>query len=225
MADTKSFLEWLSKPVVKNGGFRVMSEEKNSTVNFPKKKIAISVNDMVIVGVFAAIIFVVTYFIRIPIPTPVGETNFKLANALCLLAGLLFGGLRGGLAAGIGSMMFDLFNPKYIASAPTTFINFFLMAFICGLISFMASKNSNTTLRNIIASIAGALTYCFLYISKSIIGLMIAGEPFSLALSAVTPKIVTTLINAVIAVVVANILAPIFKSALKRAGFYKRFAT
>lgn len=94
-----------------------------------------SVYDLVIVGVMAAIIFVLTYFIKIKIPTPAGETMLKVANAFCLLAGILFGGLRGGLAAGIGSMFYDLLDPTYITSAPTTFLKFFLMALFCGLVA------------------------------------------------------------------------------------------
>ena len=57
-----------------------------------------SLYDMVVVGVMAAIIFVLTYFVQIPIPTPAGQTMIKSANIFILLAGLLFGGLRGGLA-------------------------------------------------------------------------------------------------------------------------------
>ncbi len=61
-----------------------------------------SVSDLVVVGLMAAIIFVTTSFIKIQIPTPTGPTMLKVANIICLLAGMLFGGVRGGLAAGIG---------------------------------------------------------------------------------------------------------------------------
>ncbi|MEG2429773.1 MAG: ECF transporter S component, partial [Oscillospiraceae bacterium] len=60
-----------------------------STINKPK----FSVYDIAIVGVMAAIIFALTYFVKIPIPTPAGQTMLKVANAFCLLAGILFGGL------------------------------------------------------------------------------------------------------------------------------------
>ena len=47
-----------------------------------------STYDLVIVGVMAALVFAATFFLKIgPIPTPVGPTQIKLANALCLLAG------------------------------------------------------------------------------------------------------------------------------------------
>ena len=90
------------------------------------------------VALMAAMIFVVTSFVRIPIEVPpAGETMLKVANVLCLLAGMWFGGVRGGLAAGIGSMLFDLSNPKYVASAPFTLLFFFMMAFICGTICLL----------------------------------------------------------------------------------------
>ncbi|MEG1027997.1 MAG: ECF transporter S component, partial [Oscillospiraceae bacterium] len=66
-----------------------------------------SLQDVVLVGVMAAIVFVLTYFIKIDIPTPVGPTMLKVANGFCLLAGILLGGLKGGLAAGLGSMLYD----------------------------------------------------------------------------------------------------------------------
>ena len=59
------------------------------------------------IGLMAAVVFVVTMFLSIRIPTPTGTTMIKLANAFVLLCGLLLGPVRGGLAAGIGSMIFD----------------------------------------------------------------------------------------------------------------------
>ena len=44
------------------------------------------------------------------------------------LCGLLLGPVRGGLAAGIGSMIFDLMTPEYAPEAWITFLRFFLMA-------------------------------------------------------------------------------------------------
>lgn len=179
------------------------------------------VYDIVTVGVMAAIIFAITYFIRIPIPTPVGETQLKLANAFCLLAGILFGGVKGGLAAGIGSMFFDLLNPMYVTSAPYTLVFFFAMAFVCGIIANSGASKGDNKVRNIIGTVSGALAYYVLYISKSIIVLMIQGEPFGIAVTSMIPKFITSGINVVIAVVIANLLAPVLKIGLKKAGYYK----
>ena len=186
------------------------------------KKTKINIYDMAVVGVMAAIIFVITYFIRIPVATPVGETQLKLANAFCLLAGILFGGVRGGLAAGIGSMFFDLLNPKYIASAPFTLVFFFLMAFVCGVISHSANAKGEKTVKNIIASLAGGFTYYLLYLTKTVVERMLEGAVFNAAIVSIVPKIITSGINLVVAVVIASVLAPILKKALNSSGFYKK---
>ena len=67
------------------------------------KKKAFSLYDIVMIGLMAAVVFVVNMFLSIRIPTPTGTTMIKLANAFVLLCGLLLGPVRGGLAAGIGS--------------------------------------------------------------------------------------------------------------------------
>ena len=91
------------------------------------KKKAFSLYDIVMIGLMAAVVFVVTMFLSIRIPTPTGTTMIKLANAFVLLCGLLLGPVRGGLAAGIGSMIFDLMTPEYAPEAWITFLRFFLM--------------------------------------------------------------------------------------------------
>lgn len=183
-----------------------------------------TVYDMVVVGVMAAICFVVTYFIKIEIPTPAGVVMLKLANAFCLLAGMLFGGLRGGLAAGIGSMFFDLLDPKYITDAPFTLIRFFLMAFICGVICCSKSSRGKNTIRNIVGATAGSLFSVAFYFGQSLVKQLILGQPVDVALMNIVPKMTTSLINAVIAVVIACLLTPVMHAALERAGLYKKIA-
>lgn len=106
-----------------------------------KKKPLFGLYDIVMVGVMAAIVFVLTYFVKIQIPTPTGPVMFKTANIFILLSGLLLGGVRGGLAAGIGSMIYDLLDPAYVTESWVTFIRFFLVAFICGVIAYARKSN------------------------------------------------------------------------------------
>jgi len=200
-------------------------------------KLKFSTYDMAIVGVMAAIIFTITYFIRIPMTMPNGDQSMiKVANAFILLAGILFGGLRGGLAAGIGSMIFDLLDPRFTASAPYTLVFFFLMAYICGKISHANGKNGENKIQNLIAMIVGSLSYIVLSQTKSIITKTIqsvgiselftkqAGEAMNVAMIAAAPKLVISLVNMVIAVTIAFILAPLLKTGLQKAGLYKRLA-
>ena len=51
------------------------------------KKKAFSLYDIVMIGLMAAVVFVVTMFLSIRIPTPTGTTMIKLANAFVLLCG------------------------------------------------------------------------------------------------------------------------------------------
>lgn len=203
------------------------------------KQTKFSVYDMAIVGVMAAIIFVITYFIKIPITLPNGDQSMiKAANAFCLLAGILFGGLRGGLAAGIGSMLFDLLDPIYITSAPYTLVFFFTMAFVCGLITNL-KRNEDGSLKItyvVLGSVAGALSYYVLNIGKSIIMKTVeavgfadiftatGNQAFQAAVVANVPKMITSSINVVIAIVVACIFAPLLKTALRKAGLYKKIS-
>lgn len=181
-----------------------------------------SVYTLAVIGLMAAMVFVATYFLRIEIPTPAGPTNLKVGNILCLLAGLLFGGLYGGLAAGIGSMFFDLLNPVYAASAPFTLVFFFMMAFVCGLISHSGGKRGLSMKWNIVGGICGALSYIVLHIGKSIITLVLAGSGFLPAVIACSTKLITSSINAVIAVVVSVLIAPVLHKALARIGVYEK---
>ena len=97
------------------------------------KQQKITVYEIVLIGLMAALCFVGTY-LHIDVPTPLGKVMLHFGNVFCLLSGMLLGGVRGGLAAGIGSMFYDLIDPIYISESWITFINKFMMAFLCGII-------------------------------------------------------------------------------------------
>ncbi|MEM1484584.1 ECF transporter S component [Oscillospiraceae bacterium PP1C4] len=178
-----------------------------------------STYDIVIVGVMAAVCFATTVFLKIgPIPTPAGPTMIKMGNVFCLLAGLLFGGMRGGLAAGIGSALYDLTDPLFVADAPLTFIRFFLMAFICGIIAHNRKHNGESNSVNILAAIAGSGFSLVFYAVKSITALVLEGSVLSAAIAAASVKLTASSFNAVIAVIISVLIAPVCKKALERAG-------
>lgn len=82
-----------------------------------KTKQKITAYDIAAIGLMAAVVFVATNF-KIYIPTAIGKTMIHFGNIFCLLSGLLLGGVRGGLAAGIGSAFFDVMDPLFVSSAP-----------------------------------------------------------------------------------------------------------
>ncbi len=189
-----------------------------------KKKPLFGLYDIVMVGVMAAIVFVLTYFVKIQIPTPTGPVMFKTANIFILLSGLLLGGVRGGLAAGIGSMIYDLLDPAYVTESWVTFIRFFLVAFICGVIAYARKSNGENKVQNIIAAAVGAFSSVALYAVQCVVKLMITGSSFSAAFVASLPKLSVSAINAVIALVFAVILVFPLRAALKRAGVYQKLS-
>ena len=177
-----------------------------------------SIKDLAEIGVLAALVFVATYFIKFgPIPTLAGPTMLKTGNAVCLLGAMLFGKTKGGLAAGIGSAMFDLTNPAFVAGAPFTFVFFFAMAYVCGIVSHLGGNDGTKTKQNIIGAVCGAGTYLVLHLGKSFITLVLEGSEASAALVACSTKLITSGVNAIFAVVVSVLLAPVCKKALNRA--------
>ena len=194
---------------------RIKKTSEATELAFQKK---FTVKDLAEIGVLAALVFVATFFIKFgPIPTPAGPTMLKTGNAVCLLGAMIFGKTKGGLAAGIGSAMFDLTQPAFVAGAPFTFAFFFAMAYVCGAVSKIGGNDGTKTKQNAIGAICGAATYLVLHIGKSFVTLVLEGSDASAALVACSTKLVTSGINAAFAVVVSVLLAPVCKKALERA--------
>ena len=177
------------------------------------------------VGVMAAVCFVTTMFLSIPIPTPAGQTMVKVANIFCLLSGMILGGVKGGLAAGIGSFLYDMTIPAFISSAPFTFLFFFMMAYVCGLFYNLAENSRSKLLYFVwsaLGAAAGQTVYIILLFTKRILTLVLAGSAFDAALIQEMARMPSSLINMAIAVPCAVILAPIIIKALKKANVYQK---
>lgn len=187
-------------------------------MNGLKLKKYFNTRNIALVGILAAIIFVLTKFISIPIPSPLGKTALSVGNAMCVLSALLFGPVTGGLAAGIGNALVDLSDPAWAPEFWITFINKFLMAFVAGLVMHNW-KLLSKKIRVWLAGLLGALTYCLLYVTKNILsGVFIKGFTWDVAvIETLTVKLPVTLVNAVIAVVCAGLLYFILKQPLSKA--------
>ncbi len=178
---------------------------------------------VVYVGMMAAMIFVATYFLKFEIQTPTGPVMIKTANILCLLSGLLFGGVYGGLAAGIGSMMFDLMDPKYMAVAPFTLVFFFLMGFVCGEIAHRGGGNGQNPARNAIGVTAGALTYFVLNAGRNVLTMTLAGSTLQAAIIANGLKMGVSAVNLVVGVAGSLMVLRMVHKPLKAAGVLDKF--
>ena len=173
---------------------------------------AFSVRRMAVTGLLAALVFVFSW-----VQIPIGSiARIHLGNVFCALAGLLFGPLTGGLAGGFGSMLFDLTNPAYIAECWITFLTKFFIGFLAGLIARPGKKVPVG--RDIVAATVGSVAYVVLYLVKSFITMTIEGQAQGAIVTQLYTKGITSLTNAVMAIIASVLLAQALRPALSRAG-------
>ncbi len=180
-----------------------------------ESKQTISTKKLVLTGLMAALVLLGSW-LRITLPVDLaGTTSFHLGNIFCALSGILLGPWLGGLAAGLGSAIFDILNPLYISECWLTFITKGLYGLAAGLVVYKC-KGSVSYGRAVLASIAGAVTYAIVYLAKSYFytGLLIHGLPPQAALVSLAGKLPATIFNAVIAVICAPALAVAIRKAL-----------
>ncbi|MEA4912508.1 MAG: ECF transporter S component [Oscillospiraceae bacterium] len=188
--------------------------------------------DLVTVGLMAALVFIFTY-IHIDIPTPLGKTMLHLGNVMCILGAFLFGKKKGALAAGIGSMFYDLFDPAFVAQCWITFIMKFAMAWVAGAIAEGGAKKADAPAdgtgkrgrfgRTIPAALCGAVTYVALYMAKTfVINYWVYQYELQTVLTTMITKGTTSLVNALIAVTASVLLNTAIRPALEKAGLTER---
>ena len=170
------------------------------------------------VGVMAAMVYVVTLF-RFPLL----GSKVHFANAVCLLSGLLLGPWWGGLAAGLGSALYDAFAGGYdLINVLITLVSKFLMAFVCGKLLEKPGRDEDPRW-TIPAGILGALTYVALYMLKTFIyQRFVYSFPMDAVWATMLSKLIPSLINAAVAVVAAPIFYHALKPALRSAGIWDK---
>ena len=176
---------------------------------------------IVLTAMFAALVFVAS-IISVPVPAALGMTRIHLGNIFCLLSGFVLGPLGGGLAAGIGSGLYDVIIYGDILSGPFTLVFKGLMAVVCGMVAYIGQNRGENHKLNIAAGISGSVTYIILYLAKSFAEGMLIGSAMGTVLTALATKLATSSINAVIAVAVSVPLCAAAKAALKKSGLLER---
>ena len=172
---------------------------------------------IVFVAMMAAIIYTVT-LLRFPLL----GTKVHFANAVCLLAGLLLGPVNGGLAAGLGSAIYDATLGGYdLIQCLITFASKFLMACLCAKLAGRQDKQSAG--RILLACIAGALCYVALYMLKTFVyQALVYGYPMDAVRATVLLKLPGSLINAAAAVIAAPVFYAALKPALQKSGILEK---
>ena len=175
----------------------------------------ISTRRIAMAGLLAALTAVGSA-LRITIPVTIGGTSaFHLGNIFCALSGILLGPGLGGLAAGLGSAIYDMTNPAYISEAWLTF----LMKGAYGLAAGLVFKHLKLReyVRDLLGTTAGAVTYAVLYLGKTCLkGMIVSGLTFDAALIATAAKLPATTFNMAVAMVVAPILSKAIRKALEQ---------
>lgn len=176
----------------------------------------LSTKKLVLAALMAALT-VVGSALRITIPIDVGgNTSFHLGNIMCALSGLLLGPGLGGVAAGLGSAIFDMMYPAYVSEAWLTFLMKGAYGLVAGLVAWAGSKNWGYV-KAVLASFSGALTYALLYLAKSYFkSILVSGVAADVAWLAVLGKLPATIFNAGVAVIFAPILGIAIRKALDR---------
>lgn len=176
----------------------------------------ISTRKIVFAALMAALVTVGSA-LRITLPVDIGgNTSFHLGNIFCALSGILLGPWLGGAAAGLGSAIYDMMNPAYIAECWLTFLMKGAYGVMAGLVIGIGKKEWGY-LKATMATSAGALVYAVLYLIKSYLKPMIVqGYAPEAAILSVIGKLPATVFNAVVAVIFAPILATAIRKALEQ---------
>ena len=156
------------------------------------------------IAIFTALVFIVTSQVP-PIPIPATGGYFNIGETTVYLTALLFGPIIGGFAGGVGASLSDAYL-GFAVFAPGTLVIKAIEGAITGMLNLKLKKYiENTTIRAILAVLAGGLemvTGYFLYEQ------FVLGYPIAAALAEVPLNLGQMVVGLIIAV-------PIFQATLK----------
>jgi len=186
----------------------------------PKK---IDVRTLSLAALFAALCYVGFTYCKIDIPVGMEKTAFHLGNVFCVLAALFLGGFWGGMAGAVGMTIADL-TTAYVTSAPKTFLLKLCIGLIVGFVAHTVFHISQEKTRKIPLPVATVLSctagMAFNVVADPLVGYVyktyVLGVPQQAASMWAKMGAVTTLVNAVIAVIAASVLYTALRQALRK---------
>jgi uncharacterized membrane protein len=177
-------------------------------------------------GLLAALCYIGFAFFKIDIPVGTEKTAFHFGNVFCVLAALLLGGYWGGLAGAVGMTIGDL-TTSYVTSAPKTFVLKLIIGLIVGLVAhklFKISRSHSTAYVAKVTVLAAACGMGFNIIADPVVGYFyktyLLGVPQDLAANLAKINLLTTSVNAVVAVIAATVFYLALRPALKKSGLF-----
>ena len=188
-------------------------------------KTKISTQKIVFAALMAALCYIGFSYFRIDIPVGTEKTAFHLGNVFCVLAALLIGGFWGGMSGAIGMTIADL-TTGYVDSAPKTFILKLCIGLIAGFVAHKVFHINNDEKRKLPLPVVTTLSciagMAFNVVADPVVGYFyktyILGVPQEVASIWAKMGAVTTLVNAIVAVIVATIFYLALRPALKRSN-------
>ncbi|MGB3368766.1 MAG: ECF transporter S component [Acidaminobacteraceae bacterium] len=168
----------------------------------------ISVSQIAMCGVMAALVAIGTSVIRVPINVTGGYVH--LGDSLVYISGILFGPIFGGISAALGSFIADMLG--YPLYAVPTFIIKGLDAFVVGAIYMKTGAKTNNMTKKIISYIVaflagGVVMVSGYYIFESYM------YGFQTAILAVIPNVIQAVVGGLLGL-------PLFL-AMERSGMMK----
>lgn len=179
---------------------------------------------MVMAALFAALCYIGFTYFKIDIPVGTEKTAFHLGNVFCVLAALLLGGFWGGMAGAVGMTIADL-TTAYVTSAPKTFFLKLCIGLIVGLVAHKVFRLSRDGQERKLPLPAATAVSCaagmaFNVVADPVVGyfykMYVLGVPQQAADIWMKMGAVTTLVNAIIAVIAATVFYLALRPALKR---------
>lgn len=192
---------------------------------FPKKE-KVDVRTMVLAALFAALSYVGFAYLKIDIPAGPLSTAFHLGNVFVVLGALFLGGYWGGMAGAVGLTIADL-TTQYVMSAPKTFLLKLCIGLISGFVAHQVfhiseGKEKRKVPLLVATALSAAAGMAFNVVADPVVGYFykqyLLGIPQEAAKIWAKIGAVTTLTNAVIAVIAATVLYLAARKPLQRSG-------
>ncbi|MBO4290803.1 MAG: ECF transporter S component [Lachnospiraceae bacterium] len=184
------------------------------------------VKRLALAGLMAALCYIGFAVFKIDIPVGTEKTAFHLGNVFCVLAALLLGGFWGGLAGAVGMTIGDL-TTAYVTSAPKTFLLKLLIGLIVGLVAHRIFHLSRSHHAKYVTGVTIFSCICgmgFNVIADPLVGyfykMYLLGIPQQIASVWAKWGAVTTLVNAIIAVICSSLFYLALRPALEKSGLF-----
>jgi len=111
--------------------------------------------DMILAGLFIALVFLATAFVRVPSPFPTGAGQIHTGTAVVFIVSVVFGPKMGAISS-LGMVLFNLIFP-FVPWAPINLVVRPVMAIIFGTVANIGGAGGKKWWLNITAALLGGL--------------------------------------------------------------------